>query len=94
MSTETASLPEGWEERLVPVQNAQTKDATGWCLETHDLGVSKLIAGREKDVAFVNVLVTHGLADPSLLGDRLSTAPVDPRIREVGRRTLEKIQRS
>ena len=31
--------------------------AIGWCLEPHDLAVSKLAAGREKDMAFVEVMV-------------------------------------
>src|SRR5690349_19806306 len=33
----TAVLPHGWEQRLIKVQNANTRGATGWCLEVHDL---------------------------------------------------------
>jgi hypothetical protein len=33
----TATLPAGWRDRLVPVRNASTRGATGWCLEVHDL---------------------------------------------------------
>ena len=44
----TAILPEGWRERLVSIRNENTHGATGWCLEVHDLAVSKLAAGREK----------------------------------------------
>jgi hypothetical protein len=43
----TAVLPDGWRDRLVAVRNANTRGATGWCLEVHDLIVSKLAAGRE-----------------------------------------------
>jgi hypothetical protein len=43
----TATLPSGWVERLVPIHNENTGGATGWCLEVHDLAVSKLVAGRE-----------------------------------------------
>ena len=43
----TATLPPGWQERLVPIHNENTGGATGWCLEVHDLAASKLVAGRE-----------------------------------------------
>ena len=29
----TATLPAGWTERLVPIQNENTGGAIGWCLE-------------------------------------------------------------
>jgi hypothetical protein len=35
----------------VPIRNDNTRQATGLCLETHDLVLSKLAAGREKDAA-------------------------------------------
>src|SRR5271167_588182 len=36
----TAILPSGWRDRLVPVKNANTRGATGLCLEAHDLVLS------------------------------------------------------
>ncbi|MGH6754965.1 MAG: DUF6036 family nucleotidyltransferase, partial [Bradyrhizobium sp.] len=42
---QTAILPKGWESRLVKVENVNTDGARGWCLEVHDLAVSKLAAG-------------------------------------------------
>jgi uncharacterized nucleotidyltransferase DUF6036 len=64
----TATLPEGWRERLVPIRNENTRGATGWCLEVHDLAVSKLVAGREKDLDFIAApeLVRERLAQTSL----------------------------
>src|SRR5882672_7163441 len=53
----TATAPSGWKERLVPIHNENTGGATGWCLEIHDLAASKLVAGREKDLDFVRLLV-------------------------------------
>jgi hypothetical protein len=38
---ETAVLSAGWKERLVPIANENTGGATGWCLEIHDLLLSK-----------------------------------------------------
>ena len=43
---ETAVLPSGWEQRLVPLP---AEGAMGLCLEVHDLILSKYAAGREKD---------------------------------------------
>jgi hypothetical protein len=67
----TATLPAGWDERLVPIQNENTGGAIGWCLEVHDLAVSKLVAGRERDLAFVSVLVRERMVDGRLLRQRL-----------------------
>ena len=49
----TAVLPRGWRDRLVPIHNANTRGATGWCLEVHDLVIAKTVAGREKDLEFL-----------------------------------------
>lgn len=69
----TATLPSGWAERLVPVHNENTGGATGWCLDVHDLAISKLAAGRERDLDFFQVLVREGMVDLNVLGDRLGT---------------------
>jgi hypothetical protein len=69
---ETAVLPAGWQERLVPVRNANTRGATGWCLEVHDLLISKAVAGRDKDRAFVREAIKHRLVDHATLLDRLA----------------------
>ena len=68
----TATLPAGWPDRLVPLANANTGGATGWCLEVHDLAVSKLVAGREKDLQFVRVLIRERMVDPATLEQRIS----------------------
>jgi hypothetical protein len=34
---ETAVLPDGWRDRLVPIRNQNTGGGTGLCLEIHDL---------------------------------------------------------
>src|SRR5437763_6968638 len=46
---ETAKAPTGWKDRLVPIKNESTGGATGWCLEAHDIVLSKCVAGRERD---------------------------------------------
>lgn len=71
----TAVLPPGWKERLVRVENENTMGARGWCLDVHDLAVSKLAASREKDLEYVKALVRFGLVDPALLRRRLGETP-------------------
>jgi hypothetical protein len=68
---DTAVLPAGWRQRVVPVHNENTGNGTGLCLEVHDLAVSKLIAGREKDMGFLAGLLRHRLAYPSTIKERL-----------------------
>lgn len=79
----TATLPTSWEQRLIPVRNARTRGATGWCLEVHDLAVSKYAANREKDRDFVRALIRHGLVERATLVERLATTPLDPRLRSL-----------
>lgn len=42
----TATLPKGWQERLVRLHNENTGGVTGLCLEVHDLAISKLCRGQ------------------------------------------------
>ncbi len=58
---ETAVLPRGWKERLIPVSNENTGGITGLCLHPVDIAASKLVAGRERDFAFVRGLLEHDL---------------------------------
>lgn len=74
----TAVLPDGWRQRLVPLRNQNTGGGTGLCLEVHDLAVSKLVAGREKDLAFIAGLVRHRLTDASTIQQRLVVTPLAP----------------
>jgi hypothetical protein len=72
----TASLPRGWKKRLVPIRNANTRGATGWCLEIHDLVASKYAAGRQRDRDFNHEALRAGMVDPTLLRKRINTLPL------------------
>ena len=61
VAPETATLPDGWEQRLVEFQVNDPSGTIGLCLEKHDLTFSKLAAGREKDIAFICELLKHRL---------------------------------
>ena len=74
---ETAVLPAGWKDRLVTIYGSGTGGATGLCLEVHDLAVSKLVVGREKDTAFVAELLRQRMADSGILRQRLASTTLD-----------------
>jgi hypothetical protein len=81
----TATLPAGWEGRLIEIRNENTGGASGWCLEIHDLLLSKCVAGRERDWEFVEEAVRQGLAEAAELRRRLADLPVsDARRAAVG----------
>ena len=71
---ETATLPGGWEQRLVRVCNDNTGGAVGWCLDPHDLAYAKLAARREKDVQFVTNLLRHKLVRVSQVEGLIASA--------------------
>ncbi len=73
---ETAVLPAGWEERLIAVSTPATRGATGWCLEVHDLVISKYVAGREKDRLFIKTVISHNMVDKTTLLKRLDSTNV------------------
>ncbi len=73
---ETATLPAGWEGRLVSICNANTGGATGLCLEIHDLVLSKCVAGRERDWEFAIEVLRHHLADYGELRRRALELPI------------------
>lgn len=89
----TAVLPSGWRERLVPVRNENTRGATGWCLEIHDLVIAKLVAGREKDLHFAEAAARHGLVEREALVERLGETPLDDRIRAVVEARIAQLRR-
>jgi hypothetical protein len=72
---ETAVLPRNWQSRLVKVANANTGGVRGWCLSPPDLALSKLAAGRPKDLDFVRTLLRARLVTASALQGLLPELP-------------------
>ena len=91
VSQETAILPAGWRERLVPVRNQNTGGGTGLCLEIHDLAVSKLVAGREKDIDFLAGLLRHRLVQVSVVQERLTNTALPADRLEICRARLNRL---
>lgn len=77
----TATLPDGWEARLVPIRGPGTAGNTGWALEIHDLLISKYVANREKDRHYTRAALRHRLADVETLRIRLAATAVTDNVR-------------
>jgi len=65
VGVETAVLPGRWRSRVLTVNSPATQGVEGLCLAPVDLAVSKLAAGREKDLAFVRVMVRERYVTPA-----------------------------
>ncbi len=64
---ETATLPSGWKRRLIRVENENTGGSVALCLAPVDLAISKLLAGRPKDIEFVATMMRMKVvAEPSI----------------------------
>ena len=60
--------PQGWRRRTLPIT---VGEITGWCMAPHDLVLSKLGAGREKDLDFARSAAAGGLVRRDELVRRL-----------------------
>lgn len=93
VSDRTAVLPVGWRDRLVRISSPALLGAVGWCLDVHDLAVSKLIAGREKDVMFVEALFGMKAVSLGVLSERLGQVEhVAEEVRRAARAKLSRWQ--
>ncbi len=66
----TAVLPVGWEDRAEILDRPDSRPGYARCLEPHDLVVSKLVAGRPKDIDFATALIAHGFVNTTTLHER------------------------
>jgi hypothetical protein len=64
---ETAALPAGWKGRVVRLENESTGGVIGLCLSPKDLAVSKLLAGREKDIEYVRAMLRAGVVTEAVI---------------------------
>lgn len=91
----TTVLPAGWEERFVAVKNENTDGATGFCLDLHDLLLSKLVGGqeRQKDIDFVKVAARAGRVDFDVLRERFEVIDINPRLRPTIAARIRKVEK-
>lgn len=83
---ETAKAPRGWQARLVrheiPRRVGSKRNAVAWCLEVHDLVLSKCVAGRERDWEYVAEALKAGVVEGGVLLNRVPDLPVAPDARD------------
>lgn len=76
---ETAKLPQGWEARRVRVEISarlgSKRRPVAYCPEIHDLVLSKLAAGRPRDIEYAREAKRHRLVDPDVLRERVHDLP-------------------
>lgn len=75
ITPDSCVLAKGWESRLVRMQSPSTEGVIGYCLSPADLAVSKLAAGRDKDIAFVSVLLARQFAKGATIKELAATLP-------------------
>jgi hypothetical protein len=90
VSERTATLPTGWQDRLVRIANTNTRGVCGLCLEVNDLAVSKYVAGREKDLEFTRELAKQGMTDSHVLIARVDQTALQAEIRELVRARIRR----
>jgi hypothetical protein len=90
VSPDTATLPEGWQERLVSVHGPDTAGVEGLCLEVHDLAISKYVAGRDKDLEFTRELARHAMTEAATLQQRLARTPLTAAQRRLVRGRIQR----
>jgi len=76
----TSKLPDGWKARLVRVQGANVSLSVGFCLHPIDLAASKLAAHREKDLDFVNLMLSHGIIELKSLRSACLSLPIEAEV--------------
>src|SRR5438477_40105 len=77
----TATLPNGWKQRLVKLPVGDTEGVQGLCLDPHDLAIAKYVAPREKDVVFTRELARRGIISRDTLLELLDQTPVSEEAR-------------
>ena len=65
-------MPSGWKDRVIVVKNENTNGIAGLCLEVHDLAISKFVAGRYKDLDFIQALIRHEMIQEKIMLTRLA----------------------
>ena len=82
-------MPSGWKDRVVVVKNENTNGIAGLCLEVHDLAVSKFVAGRYKDLKFIQELIRHEMIRKNVMLTRLAKAKLHDAERDRIRSKIE-----
>jgi hypothetical protein len=87
---DTATLPGDWMQRVHRVQNSNTNDRVGYCLDVLDLFLAKAAAGRQKDRAFCMALFVHGHLTPASVLALVPSMPLNAKQQRELRATIRR----
>lgn len=82
----TALAPEGWADRIVPLEDAPAR-----CMAIADLVLAKLAVGRGKDIDFAERALELGVVDEGALLELVDRLPIPSHEREDVRRMIDRL---
>ncbi len=91
VTLETATLPDGWRDRLVAFTHGDIGESKAMCLDPHDLVLSKLVANREKDIEFANAVIAARLVEVERLMNLATALPIPEGVRRRVRATIRRV---
>ena len=91
---ETACLPADWMKRVHRIQNRNTQDRIGYCLDVRDLFLAKAVAAREKDREFCIALLQYGYVNLEAALALVGNMPRDTKAQQTLRATMQKKKKS
>lgn len=60
----------------VDARHGSKRQPVAYCPEIHDVVLSKLVAGRDRDVDYAREAKAHGLVDVDVMRDRVVDLPI------------------
>lgn len=88
----TAKLPAGWYERAarvpIPSRAGAQRVAVAVCPQPEDLVLSKLVAGRDRDLDYARTAIGAGVVDLDVMRGRVADLPVGAAEQDQMRSTL------
>lgn len=91
VTLETATLPDGWRDRLVAFTHGDIGESKAMCLDPHDLVLSKLVANREKDIEFADAVIAARLVEVERLMNLATALPIPEGVRRRVRATIRRV---
>ena len=87
---DTATLPKDWMQRVYRIQNGNTEERVGYCLDVPDLFLAKASAGRDKDREFCMALFEYGYVTPARVLSLVPFMPIDEKEQRMLRATIRR----
>ena len=91
---ETACLPTDWMQRVHRIQNRNTQERIGYCLDVLDLFLAKAVAAREKDREFCIALLQYGYVNLDAVLVLVGRTPLDAKAQQRLRATMRREAKS